>query len=166
MDHTQKRMIGILLALVFMVAMIANFSLAVFIQYSKMLNEAKVANDFTNCFVEFSGNGCATVQTSVYANTFSISNPWYGIIFFGLGAIFFALTLGELLRKRPLIKHATRAKLHKAVMYLLWVGAAFSVWLLYVQYFILHATCKYCLWVDGIMIATALLYTFLRKYLE
>ncbi len=133
-----------LLALAFSSAV--NFVLSIVVQVQKYARETGNAELLEKCFDV--GGGCATVQSSSYANTFGISNPLYGIVFFAILTIIFSV-----LAFTP--KHRHRTALFQAAFVITVLGSMFSLWLLYVQFFLLHSTCVYCLWVDGIMIVSA-----------
>jgi uncharacterized membrane protein len=85
-------------------------------------------------------NGCEVVQTSSYGKTFGISNSWYGIVGFTLLSALSILMLVNKYNKNILIK------------YLMITGGiiagAVALVLLYLQAFILHTYCVFCLVVD------------------
>ena len=159
-----------ILLIIFIIASIANLGLSMFIQQQKVVNE-QIATDnnlmLTNTSSCFVGNGgCATVQTSVYANTFGVSNPLIGVVVFFVLAIIFSLQLVSVWHQH------LASKLRKFVgltgfslSVILGAGCLFSLWLLFVQFFLLHTTCKFCLWVDGIMIGMAILYLIFKDLL-
>jgi len=146
-----------ILLVLFVLGSLTNLGLSFYIQHQKTLNTELAKTSINPCFI---GNGgCATVQTSIYANTFGISNPLYGVVVFTILAILFALLLVSVWN------HDLAATLRRAkggfdfvLSLLLGAGALFSLWLLFVQFFLLHATCIFCLWTDGIMISMAILY--------
>jgi uncharacterized membrane protein len=82
--------------------------------------------------------GCYAVQTSQYETTFGIKNAY-----FGLGAYFIIGLLAALQIKHP----------NKERKNLIIAGVVFAsliaVYLLYIQFFVLHAVCKYCMAIDS-----------------
>lgn len=83
------------------------------------------------------GSQCDVVQQSSYGKILGIDNPWFGIFGFSIIIIFCVMQLiYQMLWRRILIS----------------VGAICSglmaLWLLYVQAFILHAFCIFCIFVD------------------
>lgn len=81
--------------------------------------------------------GCNAVQTSIYAKTFGISNSYYGIVIFAL------MSLLSVLHIRKPRKH-TKLLIHAGVF----MGTLVVLYFLYLQQFVIHAYCKYCLVVD------------------
>lgn len=87
--------------------------------------------------------GCNAVQTSVYAKTFGIDNSFFGVAIFGLMSFM-------------IWSHIRKPHKHKKSVINLGVffGAMIALYFLYLQEFVLHAFCKYCLVVDFGMIAS------------
>lgn len=82
--------------------------------------------------------GCYTVQISQYESTFGIKNAYFGLIaFFIIGILAFLQ-----IKKREKIRRD-----------LITYGAVFAsliaVYLLYIQFFVLDAICKYCMVIDS-----------------
>jgi len=97
--------------------------------------------------------GCALVQNSVYAYTFGIKNSLYGV------GIFSVLLLLALLQ---IFKHS--GKMERFLKSSLIVGSAVAVYFLFLQIFILHAYCKYCIVVDlSVILALLVIYSPKRK---
>lgn len=84
---------------------------------------------------------CRTVQQSTYASIFGFPNTVFGLIGFPLLAIFAALAW----------KHK-KSRFIEWCEYLVILGcliaAAFSLTFLYLQIFVIHAYCVYCVFVD------------------
>jgi uncharacterized membrane protein len=142
-----KPYILVLLAL----AMFANLLLAVYIQLQKEHNVELIPVELRGkCFEGAEGGaGCGAVQTSEYATTFGVSNPYYGYV--GFTSLFILLlTLLYALKRQP---HWVPG-LSVVIMGGMMLGSAFSVWLLYAQYFKILETCVYCLTVDAIMLVS------------
>ena len=140
------------LLFLFLIGCIVNLSLSAYIMIQKNYND-KVAVE--KCFL--GDGGCYTVQTSTYAKTFGIANPHFGYFFFGAGILLFGtLLVNSFKRFIPKLYLQNGLDL---IQFFLVIGAVFSIWLLYIQFFVLGATCKYCLWVDGIMIVMAVLFS-------
>lgn len=136
-----KKAVTVLLIL----ALFVNLVLAIIIESQKNVADDKSAAIGT-CFA--GDGGCNKVQTSTYAKVFLISNPLLGIIVFGL-----------LILLLPFVSHPNRSKYLAPGIAITMVSAAlFSAWLLYIQFFVLYTTCVYCLWVDGIMIVSAIVF--------
>lgn len=158
------KFLRVVLLLLFVIGSIANLGLSIYIQQQKMLNEEKSLTNVESCFI--GDGGCATVQTSVYANTFGISNPIYGIIsFFILSTIFVLLLVSVWHRELELRARKMRGFIDFVLSALLACGSLFSIWLLFVQFFLLQTTCVFCLWVDAIMIGMGLLYLLFKDIL-
>ena len=82
--------------------------------------------------------GCYAVQTSQYETTLGIKNAYFGLIAYLLIGLLAALQ----------IKHPNKERRS-----LITVGIVFAsliaVYLLYIQFFVLHAVCKYCMIIDS-----------------
>lgn len=135
-------------------AMIINMAISVTIEWQRntaLKDPSAVAG---TCFANDPKSGCFNVQTSPYAKAFGISNPLLGIIGFGIISLaIVTLLLAERsgaywLRGR---ENFILLPLHAGFI----IGSAFSIWLLYLQFFVLMTTCSYCLWVDAIMISSS-----------
>ncbi|MFT4313358.1 MAG: vitamin K epoxide reductase family protein [Candidatus Woesearchaeota archaeon] len=141
-------------------AMFVNFLFAVFIESQKRAieNQTEIV---ANCFADVTAGGCGTVATSVYATTFGVSNPWYGIYFFS-----FLILVGLIELFHIKDNQKSFLFLLPIVRYIQTFGmilaTVFALWLLYVQFGILGAVCTYCLWVDGITIVWTIAYFILR----
>ncbi|MBS3140988.1 vitamin K epoxide reductase family protein [Candidatus Woesearchaeota archaeon] len=108
-----------------------------------LLNTEKVVNP-EQCFIN---GGCIQVQNSIYSSIFGIPLVYLGIIGFSF------ILLGILFNK-------------KAVDYLILIGGLFSIWLIYVQVFVLRTICKYCITIDIltiIMMAVVIRFFFWKK---
>ncbi len=82
-------------------------------------------------------NGCEVVQTSSYAYLFGVKVATYGI---GIFLLLILITLMHM--KTP--KNHTRHIIHTGVI----LGAAVSLYFIYLQKYVLQAYCKYCMIVD------------------
>jgi uncharacterized membrane protein len=87
--------------------------------------------------------GCNTVQTSGYAKTFGVDNSLFGIAIFGLMSLM-------------IYSHIKKPHKNKKMIINLGVffGTMIALYFLYLQNFVLHAFCKYCLVVDVGMIVS------------
>lgn len=89
------------------------------------------------CSVITGTDGCKAVQTSKYSRILGIDNPIYGIIGFSLLTIFTAMLI--YMNVIPL-------------KYLILSGNAIAgtaaIWFLYLQIFVLHKYCIFCMMVD------------------
>lgn len=144
----KNNQIKTILYIIFAIICIVNLALSGYIAKQKTHNDQVSADE---CFL--GDGGCYTVQTSSYATTFGIKNPYYGYFFFALGTIIFSIL--AINTKKQFIGKEINKHLLDLVGFGLILGAIFSIWLLYVQFFILKATCIYCLWVDSLMIIGA-----------
>lgn len=87
--------------------------------------------------------GCNAVQTSTYAKTLGISNSYYGIIIFLLMSLITLLYI-----KKP--NRQMKFLIHTGVF----IGTLIVLYFFYLQQFVIHAYCKYCLVIDiGIIIS-------------
>lgn len=94
------------------------------------------------------GNGCDTVNSSVYGSTFGIKNSVYGIFIFSFMIV---LTLFHMKKQS---RH-TRNIIHLAII----LGSLIAIYFLYLQIFTIKSFCELCLLVDfGLL--TALLFMF------
>lgn len=106
--------------------------------------------DSTNggiCSAITGSNGCEIVQTSIYGSIFGISNAIYGIIGFSIIAV---MSLLLLFNNRT--KKQSNSSLIKYVEYLTIISGIISgivaIIFIYLQAFVLHAYCIFCLIVD------------------
>jgi len=85
--------------------------------------------------------GCNAVQTSAYAKTMGIENSYLGIAIFSLISVI-------------IYSHIKKPHKHKKLLISVGIffGTMISLYFLYLQEFVLHAFCKYCLVVDVGMI--------------
>ena len=81
--------------------------------------------------------GCNAVQTSPYAKTLGIENSYFGIAIF----LFMSIAVYSHIYK----PHKKKELLINVGVFL---GAMAALYFLYLQQFVLHAYCKYCLVVD------------------
>ncbi len=94
------------------------------------------------------GDGCDIVQSSSYAYTLGVKNPFYGVGIFGF-MIF--LTIFHI--NKP-TKH-TRNLIHLAMF----IGSVIALYFLYLQVFVLKAYCPFCLVVDiGLLIGLVFMF--------
>lgn len=156
MKNLRSRLTAPLLVFVIL-AMVVNLGLAFYIQAQKEQNLALIPEALRgDCFEDaVGGGGCGAVQTSVYAVTFGFSNPHIGYAGFPTLALLVALSWYALKRKKEWLRQL--APMTMAGMAL---GSAFSLWLLYAQFFLIHYTCIYCLWVDGLMLVATVAYAY------
>jgi uncharacterized membrane protein len=82
-------------------------------------------------------NGCYIVQASEYETTFGIKNANIGLISFTI-----LLIINFLYLQKP-------KKIKKNLLTLgFFIGSLFAIYFLYLQFFIINATCPYCLITD------------------
>jgi uncharacterized membrane protein len=80
---------------------------------------------------------CYAVQTSQYERTLGIKNAHLGLIAFGLISI---LTIFQ-------IESPTKTR-KKFIIAGIIFASLIAIYLLYIQFFILHAICRYCMIID------------------
>ena len=90
-------------------------------------------------------NGCLTVQNSKYSETFGIKNNPIGLVIF---LFLIGLTYSHI--KSP--KKIKKQLIHLGTI----IGTIIALWFLYIQEFILHSYCGYCLVVDLAMIVAVI----------
>ena len=94
------------------------------------------------------GNGCDTVNSSVYGTTFGIKNSVYGIFIFS-----FMIFLTLIHIKKP--NRHTRRILHLLVI----IGSLIALYFMYLQFFVIKAMCEFCLVVDiGLLVALVFMF--------
>ncbi len=92
-------------------------------------------------------SGCYQVQTSEYEKIFGIKNVHLGLV-----AFISLLIITHLHRKKP------TKKTKKIILSGLIAGSTIAIYFLYIQFFVLHAICKYCIITDiGILLALTIM---------
>lgn len=87
--------------------------------------------------------GCNAVQTSSYAQTLGIHNSDIGIVIFVLMILVTISYIRKPSKQKKLLIHAG-----------VFIGTFVSLYFIYLQKFVIHAWCKYCLVVDiGMLVA-------------
>jgi uncharacterized membrane protein len=116
-----------------------------------ILIENRAEANAMGCFA--SGGGCATVHASKYSHLLGIPNPYIGLVAFSVWAVaFVVLLLAPRHPKHPTQKYKRHIALFLAIGMI--AGALFSLWMVYLQFFVIHAICVYCMWVDVIMVVS------------
>jgi uncharacterized membrane protein len=82
-------------------------------------------------------SSCAVVQNSAYAHTLGLKNSLYGVVIFSLLLI---ITLIQIVKPTKIKKKIIKSSLM--------AGSLIAIYFLFIQIFILHSYCKYCLIVD------------------
>jgi uncharacterized membrane protein len=81
---------------------------------------------------------CYAVQTSQYEQTFGINNSYFGLLAFALIGVLAFLQIKQ------------KEKIRKDLITYGVVFASFvAIYLLYIQFFVLNAVCKYCMVIDS-----------------
>lgn len=140
----------------FMLAMLANIILSVYIYASKLVGIS--GGDGGSCFAADVGE-CLKVQLSSYAYIFGIPLSIYGAAFFLLLFLFFLALFMESEAHwfgKAAGKYAKHVRMVLVIL-LIW-GGIFSLWLVGLQFFIIKELCKFCLWVDGITLGSAIIF--------
>lgn len=97
--------------------------------------------------------GCETVRASQYARLLGIPTPAYGLVFY------FLLALGALL----LSSQPKRA--YWLLVLLTGTGLAVSAWLTYLEAFVIHAWCRWCVVSAGLsLVAFVIVWAKLATY--
>ena len=84
-----------------------------------------------------SANGCYAVQTSQYETTFGMKNSHVGFV-----AFIILFIVNYLHIKRP------SKKKKQFLITGLALGSVIAIYFMYLQFFVLHAICKYCMIAD------------------
>ena len=100
-----------------------------------------------------SREGCSTVQNSEYSYFLGIKNHDYGIVIFSVLSV---LTFSQ-------IKKPDKRK-EKIILTSIIMGSVISVWLIYLQAFVLKGYCVYCLIVDVSLILSLIWVVFTGKW--
>lgn len=95
--------------------------------------------------------GCSIVQASQYENTFGIKNAHLGLVAFT--ALFIITLLHD---KKP----TKRRK--QLILTGLIIGSAVAIYFLSLQFFVIHAICKYCMVADGGIILSLILFLIIK----
>lgn len=95
------------------------------------------------------GNGCDLIRSSPYAYPFGVPLPIFGVLFYLLMA---ALVLLE--PEMP----ARSAAIWRAIAVLSGVGLLFSAWLTYLEAFVIHGWCTWCV-TQALAVALAFLFS-------
>ncbi|MBI5804017.1 hypothetical protein HY450_02120 [Candidatus Pacearchaeota archaeon] len=134
-----------------------NFLLLIFLL---IFNSLIVYSDFTGgdaCIVNSEGNSsCSTVQNSEYGEILGFKVAWIGLLGFAV-LIFFYYMSGE--------KNKDRKFYYKIFLFLTFAGVLFSLYFIFVQFFILRDYCYNCLIIDGTMLVFAVLVFAEWKYI-
>lgn len=91
--------------------------------------------------------GCDTILSSSYAKTLGVNNSTIGI---GIFALMSAITFSQIIRPGK----NKKLLIHVGIL----LGALVSLYFIYIQAFVLHAWCKYCMVIDiGLILAFAII---------
>lgn len=100
--------------------------------------------------------GCNAVQTSSYTKTAGIDSSYFGIIIFALMSLVAFSHIRKPSKKKKLFINMG-----------IFIGTLISLYFLYLQQFVIHAWCKYCLVIDiGMIIAFVIINIPNKKKLE
>jgi uncharacterized membrane protein len=99
------------------------------------------------------GNGCSAVQYSAYSHTFGVDNTILGIIGF---SIITALSIITVIKYNYWISRIMLAGFT--------ISGSLAIYFIYLQIYVIHSYCTYCLIVDGLSIILLLLtgYTIIK----
>ena len=123
--------------------------------YSEEAQYSQHQNNF--CSALTGSNGCETVQTSSYGKIFGIDNSVYGIIGFTALGIFSLILSIQKQKKNKILEILTIAG---GI-----IAGLTALTFLYIQAFILHTYCIFCLVVDtcSLMILGLTIYLLTKK---
>jgi|WetSurMetagenome_2_1015567.scaffolds.fasta_scaffold468550_2 uncharacterized membrane protein len=96
--------------------------------------------------------GCYAVQTSQYETTFGIKNAYLGLVAFAI--------VGFLAFMQ--IKHPIKERKQLIGVGVI-IASLIAVYLLYVQFFVLHAVCKYCMVIDSATLVSLAIMIFWKE---
>ena len=100
--------------------------------------------------------GCNAVQTSSYAKTFGVDNSKIGIAIFALMILIIIAHIRKPNKSRELF-----------IRLGIFAGTLVSLYFLYLQQFVIHAWCKYCLVVDiGMLVAFVIININPKKHVQ
>lgn len=92
--------------------------------------------------------GCYAVQESGYKETLGMNNSYFGLIAYSILVI---LTLLHLYKPKKLKKDLIKIGIV--------LGSIVAIYFLYLQFFVIHAICRYCFIVDvGTLIALGIVF--------
>ena len=97
-------------------------------------------------------SGCEKVENTIYAKTFGIANYWFGIAIFA-----FLVALIDSHIEKP-SKHG-----EEVLKWSIIIGSIISLYFLYLQQYIIHAYCKYCIVIDTSLIIATVIYFLTEK---
>ncbi len=95
------------------------------------------------------GGGCDTVRASKFAHLFGLPMPIYGLAFYSLLAVLMLVEAS---------KPQCSARIWRLILILTAGGVLFSGWLTYLEGFVIHAWCEWCV-TQAIAISMAFLLT-------
>jgi uncharacterized membrane protein len=159
----------------FLIAMLINLFLSGYIEYQKNLAVQSLVEEALSgvlstevdvCFRTVNGRqgSCATVQNGPYSILFGIEVGLIGVIFFTMMSVLFALLFFFKVKNHPFLQ--TRRKLIKIIFFLLLVGGSLGATrFIYLQLYVIKAVCTYCMWIDGILIVSTVLFLTMWKKL-
>ena len=108
------------------------------------------------CFAQ--NQGCYDVQVSEYASLFGISLPAYGIVAFLSLTVLLSMLLIISIKKEKTELYKHKDKIKNIIKIMMFVGLISSIYLIYLQKYVISSFCEYCLAVDGIMVFMAAAY--------
>ena len=124
---------------IILIIFVASFVASSILSFANMNEGSKFCNK---------EGACGSIQNSKYGYTFNIKNSHYGFAIFGILSI---ITLFQIIKpskqKEKIIKSSIIA------------GSIIAIYFLYLQFFVIHKFCKYCLIVDIGLLVSLLLIT-------
>lgn len=102
------------------------------------------------CSAITGSDGCETVQTSKYSSIAGVDNPIYGIIGFSMMILFSAWLI---YKKSKILEYLVIAGS--------FIAGIVAAWFLYLQAFVIHKYCIFCVIIDisSLIIAGIIIYT-------
>jgi len=132
---------------------IINLAYSFEIEFQKKFNDS---NSEEGCFAQ--NNGCYQVQISDFAVLFGVGLPIYGIFGFSLLTILLICLFWISKKKERTILFTYKNQLRFVLRLAIITGALASLYLIFIQAFIIGDFCNYCLTLDTLTIIIASLY--------
>jgi uncharacterized membrane protein len=140
-------------------AMLLNMLLSTYIELQEIsisTGSSPITGD--TCFSNSTAVGdCFTVQTSQYASFFGVSIAGWGMIIFLFMTVALSCFATSLRRNKPIPFYEQR-HFRNLLFIAFGVAILFALWFIYAQFFLIGALCRYCMVLDIITIASALVF--------
>ena len=101
---------------------------------------------------------CNEVQNSEYSTFLGVSLSIYGIFLFSILTILLSILFLISIKNEKTIFYKYDLKIKKVLKLMILMGLLISIYLIYLQKYVVGSFCNYCLVIDGIMILIAIFY--------